>query len=137
MLFKFNEADPDDFFSFFEKLHRTHNWSDNQHVNIIAPSLPTTVNYIYLSKDDDVPYDYLKADILTAYACVPDVYRTRFRTRTKQDTQTYSDYAYKITTLFNKWLDSKRITNLNKLKELIKKYKNSWIKFHKISDCIC
>ena len=113
MLCKFNEADPDEFFSFFEKLHRTHNQPDNHRVNIIAPSLPTKANYIYLSKDGDVPYDDLKADILTAYACVPEVYRTSFRTRTKQDTPTQSDYAYKINTLFNKWLDSKRITNLN------------------------
>ena len=56
ILCKFREADPDEFFSFFEKLHLTHNWR----VNIIAPSLPTKANHIYLSKDDDVPYDDLR-----------------------------------------------------------------------------
>ena len=53
--------------------------------------------------------------MLTAYELSPEVYRTRFRSLSKQ-TDTYSEFAFKLTNLFSRWLQG--ITSFDDLKAL-------------------
>ena len=44
--------------------------------------------------------------LFTAYAVVPEVYRKRFRNSSKNHSETYSEFAFCLTTQFKRWAES-------------------------------
>jgi len=65
-------------------------------------------------------YPTLKAALLTAYALVPEVYRKRFRNLTKHNSETFSEYAFRLSVQFPCWLESEEAyDNLDRLRDLL------------------
>jgi len=59
-----------------------------------------------LSVEESRDYPALKAALLQAYSVVPEVYRKRFRNLSKLYTQSYSEFAFRLSTQFGRWLES-------------------------------
>ena len=65
-------------------------------------------------------YDKLKTALLTAYAVVPEVYRKRFPSLTKFLSETYSEFAFRLSIQFKRWAESEHAyENTDLLRELI------------------
>jgi len=72
-----------------------------------------------LSVQECQDYPTLKAALLTAYAVVPDVYRKRFRNLTKHHSETFSEYAFRLSVQFRHWLESEEAyDDLERLRDL-------------------
>jgi len=64
-------------------------------------------------------YPTLKTALLTAFAVVPEVYRKRFRNLTKHSSETFFEYAFRLSVQFRRWLESEEAyDNLDKLRDL-------------------
>jgi len=59
-----------------------------------------------LSVEECRDYPTLKAALLQAYSVVPKVYSKRFRGITKSHSETYSEFAFRLSTQFTRWLES-------------------------------
>ena len=59
-----------------------------------------------LSVEECRDYPTLKAALSQAYSVVPDVYRKRFWNLSKLYTETYSEFAFRLSTQFTRWLES-------------------------------
>ncbi|KAL1279304.1 hypothetical protein QQF64_025977 [Cirrhinus molitorella] len=96
LLPKFNEHDPDVFFSLFETMSEERNWP----VSIRVVMLQTVITgkaqeaYAALTMEDRKDYNKVKGAILKAYELVPEAYRQRFRGWRKGDHQTHSELGY-------------------------------------------
>jgi hypothetical protein len=74
-----------------------------------------------LSTDECQHYGTLKNAILNAYSVVSEVHRTRFRNATKQQSETFSDFAFSISIHCKRWLEGeKAFDDLPRLIEVIK-----------------
>jgi len=66
-------------------------------------------------------YNKVRAAILKAYAVVPEQSRALFRTISKQSQETYGEFAFRLNTHFNRWIEGTSVQNdFEKLRELIK-----------------
>ncbi|KAL1279156.1 hypothetical protein QQF64_025829 [Cirrhinus molitorella] len=89
LLPKFNEHDPDVFFSLFETMSEERNWP----VSIRVVMLQTVITgkaqeaYAALTMEDRKDYNKVKGAILKAYELVPEAYRQRFRGWRKESYQ--------------------------------------------------
>jgi len=73
-----------------------------------------------LSTEECKDYDTLKKALLTAYAVVPEVYRKHFRASSKNQSETNSEFAFRLTTQFKRWAESEKAhEDVAKLRELI------------------
>ena len=73
-----------------------------------------------LSMEECKDYDTPKKALLTAYAVVPEVYHKRFRASSKDQSETYSEFAFHLTTQFKRWAESEHAyVDVAKLRELI------------------
>ena len=63
-------------------------------------------SFTELSVEECRDYPTLKAALLQAYSVVPEVYRKRFRSLNKLYSETYSEYAFRLSTQFTRWLES-------------------------------
>jgi len=64
-------------------------------------------------------YPTLKAALLTVYSVVPEVYLKRFRGISINRHETFSEFAFRLTTQFKRWLESEEASSdINRLKEL-------------------
>ena len=62
----------------------------------------------------------MKDALLTAYAIVPEVHRKRFRTLSKLGSETFSEFAFRLSTQFKRWAEGEgSYTDIVKLRELI------------------
>ena len=62
----------------------------------------------------------VKATVSKAYELVPEACRQKFCSTTKQENQTYVEFAREKETLFNRWCSSKEIdNNFEKLRRLL------------------
>ena len=50
-------------------------------------------------------YNKVRAAILKAYAVVPEQSRALFRTISKQSQETYGEFAFRLNTHFNRWIE--------------------------------
>ena len=72
-----------------------------------------------LSVEDCQDYPKLREALLTAYAVVPEIYRKRFRNLSKHNSETFSEFAFRLSVQFRRWLESKgAYDNVEKLREL-------------------
>jgi len=58
-----------------------------------------------LNTEDCKDYPKLKQALLNAYSVVSEVHRSRFRNRTKQSSETYSDFAFFLAMHCKRWLE--------------------------------
>ncbi|XP_076032979.1 uncharacterized protein LOC143020443 [Oratosquilla oratoria] len=119
---KFNEDEPDKFFSIFEKLARMYQWSFSQWTQMVYGALSGKAldTFIALSESQSSDYYVLKYNILQAYQLVPEAYRQQFRKCRKSNQETYVEYFQRKLRLFTQWVESEEAhVDLEKLKGLI------------------
>lgn len=102
---KFNEEDPDTFFTLFERMAKLRNWSDDNRVTLLQCVLTgkAQVAFSSLSLDDCKDYDQVKSVILKVYECVPEAYRQRFRLQKKEDLQMHLEFVRDLRKHFTRW----------------------------------
>ena len=65
-------------------------------------------------------YPTLKTALLQAYSVVHEVYRKRFRGLSKSHAETYSEFAFRLSTQFTRWLESEgAYSDVGLLRDLI------------------
>ena len=119
---KFNESDVEAFLIGFEKVAELNNFPRAKYSAILQAHLTGKALKVFteLSTEDCKDYNILKAALLSAYEVVPEVYRRRFRGLTKLPVDTYSEYAFKLTTIFRRWTESeKAYSDIERLRELM------------------
>ncbi|XP_076062441.1 uncharacterized protein LOC143037773 [Oratosquilla oratoria] len=119
---KFNEDEPDKFFSIFEKLARMYQWPFSQWTQMVYGALSGKAldTFIALSESQSSDYYVLKYNILQAYQLVPEAYRQQFRKCRKSNQETYVEYFQRKLRLFTRWVESEEAhVDLEKLKGLI------------------
>ncbi|XP_076031069.1 uncharacterized protein LOC143019315 [Oratosquilla oratoria] len=119
---KFNEDEPDKFFSIFEKLARMYQWPFSQWTQMVCGALSGKAldTFIALSESQSSDYYVLKYNILQAYQFVPEAYRQQFRKCRKSNQETYVEYFQRKLRLFTRWVESEEAhVDLEKLKGLI------------------
>ena len=101
----------------FEKIASLNQWPKDHWSAIVQTHLKGKALKVFseLPTAECKDYEKLKKALFTAYELSPEVYRTRFRNLTKQ-TDTYSEFAFKLTNLFSRWLQG--ITSFDDIKAL-------------------
>ena len=92
----------------FEKIARINGWPENKWAALLQTQLKGKGLKVFaeLSETDCQDYRKLKQALLTAYEFCPEVYRKRFRALSKTIHETHSDFAFKLATVFQRWLQS-------------------------------
>ena len=119
---KFDENDIETFLISFEKIARLNSFPADKYTAVLQAHLTGKALKVFteLSTAECQDYPTLKKALLAAYAVVPEVYRKRFRSLNKSHSETYSEFAFRLSTLFKRWAESeKAYDNINKLRELI------------------
>ena len=95
---KFTDHDIETFLISFEKIATLNNFPKEKYTTILQAHLTGKALKVFneLPIADCQDYDKLKAALLTAYAVVPEVYRKRFRSLTKFSSETYSEFAFRL-----------------------------------------
>lgn len=121
LLPKFNERDPDTFFSLFERVAVTRGWPDADRTLLLQCVFTGKAQEAYsaLSPVDSMDYVKVKAAVLKAYELVPEAYRQRFRTWRKGDKQTHVEFARDIAAHFARWCSASAVDNYDDLCDLI------------------
>ncbi len=93
LLPKFNEHDPDVFFSLFETMSEERDWPMSIRIVMLQTVITGKAQEAYaaLMMEDRKDYNKVKIAILKAYELVPEAYRQRFRSWRKGDRQTHSE----------------------------------------------
>jgi len=105
---KFSEHDVETFFVSFEKVAELNKFPPNKRAAILQAHLTGKALKVFteLSVKECRDYPTLKAALRQAYSVVPDVYRKCFRNLNKNYTETYSEFAFRLSTQFTRWLES-------------------------------
>jgi len=118
---KFNEHDIESFLITFEKIAQLNNFPEDKYAAVLQAHLTGKALKVFteLSVAECQHYPTLKAALLAAYSVVPEVYRKRFRCLNKSHSKTYSEFAFRLSTQFKRWLESEEAyPNINALREL-------------------
>ena len=125
---KFNEEDPESFFSLFERLAETRGWSDSTRLLLLQCVLVGKAQRAYsaLGSGDWAQYAVVKATVLKAYELVPEAYRQRFRGWRRGD-KSHLEFMRVLVTHFDSWCSSAGVKTMGDLRELIllEQFKNS------------
>src|ERR1043165_2030263 len=81
------------------------NWSALIHTKLTGKALQI---FGELSLEQCRDYDVVKQALLLAYARVPEYYRKRFREMNKGNSETYSNFAHRLSIPFKSWLEGKK-----------------------------
>lgn len=92
---KFNERDPDIFFSLFENVASDQHWDDDDKTILLQTVLVGRAQeaFVALTSADRKSYDAVKQAVLKCYELVPEAYRQRFRNWRKSEKQTHAEVA--------------------------------------------
>lgn len=144
LLPKFNEKDPDSFFSLFERIAEARKWPEGDQALMLQCVLTGRAQEAYstLSADDCKVYKRVKSAVLKAYELVPEAYRQRFRGWKKGDKQSQVEFVRDLTAHFGRWCTASEVDTFEKLCDLVilEQFKNSvptnvatYITEHKVS----
>ncbi len=129
LLPKFDESDPDTYFTLFERIAEARAWSDLDMTMLLQCVLTGKAREAFssLSVADSKVYGKVKSAVLKVYELVPEAYRQRFRYRKKLDSQTYSEFVRDLTSAFNRWCTASEVSTFEGLFNLIvlEQFKNS------------
>ena len=123
LLPKFTEQNVEEYLITFEKMAEINGWPQEKYAAILHAMLVGKGLKVFAELDTEDCKDYakLKEALLTAYSVVSEVHRTRFRDRTKQPSETYSDFAFFLTMHCKRWLESEHAyEDIERLREVIK-----------------
>ena len=117
----FSETEVDQFFLQFEKVATSLKWPKDMWALLIQSALTGKAREVFssLSLEDSNDYDLLKQRVLRSYELVPEAYRQQFRNKNKTSEQTHMEFAREKEQLLNRWLNSKEVTTLDQLKQVI------------------
>jgi len=89
-------------FSSFEKIAQLNAFPEDKYAAILQAHLTGKALKVFaeLSVEDCQDYRTVKAALLTAYAVVTEVYRKRFRTLNKHHSETFSEFAFRLSVQF-------------------------------------
>ncbi len=106
----FRESEVDSYFNAFEKIATSLNWPKEVWSLLLQCKLTGKALEVYstLSLEDSLKYDVVKLTVLKAYELVPEAYRQQFRTRRKNASQTYVEFARDKGILFDRWCASSK-----------------------------
>ncbi|KAK0132100.1 Retrovirus-related Pol polyprotein from transposon 412 [Merluccius polli] len=118
---KFNEREPEVFFSLFENVATEQNWSDEDKTVLLQTALVGRAQraFVALPSSEKKVYRCVKAAVLKCYELVPEAYRQRFRSWQKSDKQTYAEWASDLTNFFHRWLTSEDVDTFDGLCDLM------------------
>lgn len=118
---KFDEGDPDTFFSLFERVANSRGWPDAERVTMLQSVFTGKAQAAYsaLSDLDSRVYKTVKEAVLKAYELVPEAYRQRFRSWRKGEKQSHVEFARDLCKHFNRWCSARDVTSYEELCELI------------------
>ncbi len=121
LLPKFNEHDPDVFFSLFETMSEERNWSRSIRIVMLQTVITGKAQETYaaLTMEDRKDYEKVKVAILKAYELVPEAYRQRFRSWRKGDRQTHSEVVRDLVSYFDRWCVASAVDDFEKLRDLV------------------
>lgn len=144
MVSVFDETDPDDFFTQFERVADCMKWPSEHRVMLAHSALKGKPQAIFNSLDNVSDYEFVKIRTLKGYERVPEAYRLGFRNLKKIDSTTCLDFAYTKHRQFGRWLLACKVKDYDGLKGLIllegfKRQMNPAIKVYleekRASDC--
>lgn len=126
---KFNERDPDTFFSLFERIAEARGWPNKERTLLLQCVLTGRAQEVYssLPLSDCNDYDIVKAAVLKSYELVPEAYRQKFRTLSRGVNVAHVEVARELSTAFNRWCMASEVTTFEELTDLIvlEQFKNS------------
>ncbi|XP_030294105.1 uncharacterized protein LOC115594274 [Sparus aurata] len=129
LLPKFNEKDPETFFSLFERVAASRKWPESARTLMLQCVLTGRAQEAYssLSFVDSQSYSVVKSAVLKVYELVPEAYRQRFRTWRKAEKQTHLEFARDLSVHFTRWCAALAVENFEDLCDLIvlEQFKNS------------
>ncbi|XP_036974481.1 uncharacterized protein LOC119030758 [Acanthopagrus latus] len=129
LLPKFNEKEPEAFFSLFERVAEARRWPDAARTVMLQCALTGKAQEAYsaLSVADGKEYERVKSAVLKVYELVPEAYRQRFRTWKRMEKQTHLEFARDLTGHFVRWCSALKVETFEDLSELIvlEQFKNS------------
>jgi len=105
---KFSENDVETFLISVDNAAELNNFPPDKCAAILQahPTGKAFKVFTKLSVEECRDYPALKAALLQAYSVVPEVYRKRFRNLNKIYTETYSEFAFRLSTQFARRLES-------------------------------
>jgi len=118
---KFNEHDIESFLISFEKIAQLNAFPKDKYAAVLQAQLTGKALKVFteLSVQQCQDYKTLKDALLTAYSVVPEVYRKRFRSMTMNRHETFSEFAFRLSTQFKRWLESENAYDkIEQLREL-------------------
>uniref|UniRef100_A0A8C1RHP2 Gypsy retrotransposon integrase-like protein 1 n=1 Tax=Cyprinus carpio TaxID=7962 RepID=A0A8C1RHP2_CYPCA len=121
LLPRFNEKDPDVFFSLFESVADDRGWSDSERTLLLQSVLVGKAQeaFIALSVPERKIYKSVKDAVLKVYELVPEAYRLRFRNWKKGEKQTYTELVRELNCHFNRWCVAVGVSTFEELCNLI------------------
>lgn len=119
MVPEFDESDPDEFFSQFEKVASGMGWPQESRVMLAQSAFKGKAQVVFNSLSDISNYEDVKQCILRSYERVPESYRLKFRNMKKTDSVTFLEFAHAKERQFTRWLQSSKVTNFEGLKDLM------------------
>lgn len=124
---KFNERDPETFFSLFERLAGARGWSESTCILMLQCVLTGRAQEAYscLSTSDSAKYD-VKSAVLKVYELVPEAYRQPFRGWRRGD-KSHLEFARELSTQFDRWCTAAEVDSYDGLQDLmiLEQFKNS------------
>jgi predicted transcriptional regulator len=113
-----NEQEIETYIITFEKIAEVNKWPKEHWSAVLQTQLKgkTLKVFAELSTEQCADFEILKERLLTAYELCPEHYRKKFRTLTKSTSESYSEFAFKLTTLFKRWLEGMK--SYDKIEEL-------------------
>lgn len=118
---KFEESDPDTFFSLFERVANSRSWPDTERVVMLQSVFTGKAQAAYsaLTERESRDYNTVKDAVLKAYELVPEAYRQRFRSWRKAEKQSHVEFARDLCKHFNRWCSALDVTTYEELCDLI------------------
>ncbi|KAK4296090.1 hypothetical protein Pmani_031391 [Petrolisthes manimaculis] len=119
---RFDEGQPETFFSQFEKNAAIHRWPQGTWAVLLSNVFTGEAQRAYagLSVNESLDYPTVKSTILRVYKRVPAYYRKIFRTSQKRANQTCVEFYREKLAQCQRWVDSAQVEdNYRKLLELI------------------
>ncbi|KAK4314573.1 hypothetical protein Pmani_014148 [Petrolisthes manimaculis] len=119
---RFDEGQPEIFFSQFEKNAAIHRWPQGTWAILLSNVFTGEAQRAYagLSVNESLDYPTVKSTILRVYKRVPAYYRKIFRTSQKRANQTCVEFYREKLAQCQRWVDSAQVEdNYRKLLELI------------------
>ena len=113
----FDEDDPDNFFSQFEKI--AYHWERELWPILVQTHFKGKARdaFANLGAEESKDYEKVKQAVLLAYELSAEAYRQRFRQSRMDNKGTYVEFAASKTKAFTKWMTAAKIDTIEELRE--------------------